>query len=196
MMNALEPSGRTATRARTSWLIVLVLSCPMLGWGCVDSDAGGPAVGDACTSSRGEPGVLAHACGGDDDAFCEAADAEEYVCVGSRPFTCPEGQVRTSWTSCGPPPAEGGTGGQGPQVGGECTSSRNEPGIVVATQTGCLADDAFCEPTDGGGFCTGSRPFVCPEGQVRTGWTTCGEPPAQGGAGGMGGAGGAGGEGP
>lgn|GEM_PF-5963910 len=65
--------------------------------------------------------------------------------------------------------------------------------MIVADWSHCQVDDAFCEPIGDGRFCTGLMPFVCPQGQVRTGLTTCGFP--SGGAGGGGQAGGGGGKG-
>jgi len=74
--------------------------------------------------------------------------------------------------------------------------------MIVADRSHCAVDDAFCEPIGDGRYCTGAMPFICPEGQVRTGWTSCGFAPGgagggghAGGAGGKGGAGGAGGAG-
>jgi hypothetical protein len=73
-----------------------------------------------------------------------------------------------------------------------CASSLDEAGTI---ELGCSTDDAFCEPAADGLYCTGSRPFVCPEGMVRINWTSCGYPPGSGGGGGLGGASGIGGEG-
>jgi hypothetical protein len=81
--------------------------------------------------------------------------------------------------------------GDGP-VEMTCVSSLDEPGTIEQV---CSTDDAFCEPAADGLYCTGHRPFVCPEGMVRIDWINCGFPPGEGGAGGLGGARGIGGEG-
>src|SRR5689334_7697856 len=48
-----------------------------------------------------------------------------------------------------------------------CASSLDEPGTI---EQACSTDDAFCEPAADGLYCTGHRPFVCPEGMVRIDW--------------------------
>jgi len=71
-----------------------------------------------------------------------------------------------------------------PKLGTSCTSSSGLSGTIVESQSKCYVDDAFCELRSDGHYCTGEQPFVCPEGQVRTGWSSCGFPAGGGGQGG------------
>ncbi|HEY5960293.1 MAG TPA: hypothetical protein VIV60_27255, partial [Polyangiaceae bacterium] len=68
------------------------------------------------------------------------------------------------------------SGSETTEVGATCRSSSGLTGTVVESQSRCALDDAFCEAIADGHYCTGGAPFVCPSGQVRTGWTTCGFP--------------------
>lgn len=102
--------------------------------------------------------------------------------------------VRGGGTSTGGAPggtaASGGqtssssSGGNGSVFGGSCSSSDGLAGTIVENQSGCLLDDAFCERRADGHYCTGSRPFVCPDGKVRTGMGSCGDPSGGAGQGG------------
>jgi hypothetical protein len=69
-------------------------------------------------------------------------------------------------------------------LGQSCTSSAGESGIIVGSSAGCAQDDAFCELRADGNYCTGARPFICPEGLVRVNWLSCGYPEGSGGSGG------------
>lgn len=80
----------------------------------------------------------------------------------------------------------GGSGGETTEVGATCTSRSGETGKVVESRGRCGLDDAFCEPIGDGHYCTGWMPFICPPGQKRIDWVTCGTPPAGGGQGGVG----------
>jgi hypothetical protein len=163
-------------------------------------------VGATCWSSEGLSGTVVDSSSRCylDDAFCEPID-EVYYCTGGKPFVCPQGQVRTGWSSCGFPTGGTSSGGAGGNSGGHsgastggvaggggtamtelgatCTSSDGLTGTVVESQSRCYLDDAFCEAIADGHYCTGEKPFVCPPGQVRTGWTTCGTPATGGGQG-------------
>ena len=79
-------------------------------------------------------------------------------------------------------------------VGKSCTSSAGLPGMIVADQTNCYVDDAFCEPRGDGHYCTGAAPATCPLGQVRAGWG-CAAPGGAGGGASSAGGGGSGGSG-
>ena len=69
-----------------------------------------------------------------------------------------------------------GGGSEPSPLGANCTSSSGLSGTIVESQSKCYLDDAFCEERSDGHYCTGGRPFVCPTGQIRTGWTSCGFP--------------------
>lgn len=60
--------------------------------------------------------------------------------------------------------------------------------MIVASRDRCWVDDSFCVSIAGDLWCTGARPFICPQGQVRLDWSTCGPPEGPGGAPGVGGA--------
>ncbi|HEY5960163.1 MAG TPA: hypothetical protein VIV60_26600, partial [Polyangiaceae bacterium] len=78
------------------------------------------------------------------------------------------------------------SGSETTEVGATCRSSSGLSGTVVESQSRCALDDAFCEAIADGHYCTGGSPFVCPAGQVRIDWMTCGTLPAGGGQGGIG----------
>lgn len=173
--------------------------------GCEKSgNPGGDEVseGDECRSSSGHEGIVVHGHGECliDDAFCEVLAGDLY-CTGSVRSKCRKGSDGES--RCVPPNGTGGQGGEGSggsgsggqsSVGNTCKSSSGRSGTIVASDSGCLLDDAFCEARGDGAYCTGSMPFLCPEGQVRIDWNSCGPDPnglGGGGAGGEGGEGGA-----
>lgn len=101
---------------------------------------------------------------------CQSGNATPDASAGGRPAVdAPSGGA-------------GGGGGDSGVLGQSCTSSSGRTGVVVESQSRCEVDDAFCEPRSDGFYCTGAMPLICPPGQVRVGWTSCG--PSGGGGGG------------
>lgn len=186
------------------WQVLSAFVLTSILAGCSGGGSESSPVGTSCTSSSGESGTVVEnqsKCYVD-DAFCELRTDGHY-CTGASPLVCPEGQTRNGWTSCGFPSGgsgggsdggatsnggeggqaestaggvAGGGGGHGDEIGASCTSSSGLSGTVVESRSKCYLDDAFCEQRSDGLYCTGGRPFVCPEGQVRTNWTGCGFP--------------------
>jgi hypothetical protein len=165
-------------------------------------DAGGLEPGADCASNSGLSGTVVDSqskCASR-EAFCEPM-TDGYYCTGHEPFTCLPGQVRVAEAACESPllvPGQATSATSVPSVdaatdaaadagdagdidpGADCTSSSGLAGTVVDGLSKCAVDDAFCEQLSNGYYCTGSRPFICPPGEVQTDGFSCG--PVDGGA--------------
>ncbi|HET9952858.1 MAG TPA: hypothetical protein VFQ61_00060 [Polyangiaceae bacterium] len=152
----------------------------------------GHRVGDSCRSGSGVVVGSRNDCFRD-DAFCEDLGDGTFCTGGLIPQPCPPGTHRSlPGAACIPDMVNGGAGGvdgaggdtsntAGLSGGGthggtdsDCVGPSGLPGKIVEDQTDCYLDDAFCVARSDGTWCTGGQPFICPPGQIRIDWGTCG----------------------
>jgi len=145
--------------------------------GATSNGGGGGVVtselGASCASSSGLSGTIVESQSQCylDDAFCELRSDGHY-CTGGQPFTCPEGQVRIGWGSCGFPAggsssagatSNGGGGGQTslPAGGVAGAATVSEPPSANGRQGGAGGDPASVNGGQGGtaGKCWELQPW-------------------------------------